>query len=224
MTDRLPNPHLTRRPQMMPGNRNPEHAKDVVDRLFKNVPIPFPVRRQLDNLANTLEARKSELKGHITELSAQVGNLTRELRQVRELQSDDDLIALYNSGAKLLTRQADEIKDLKSELQRGKDERDRLLPKLAEKDKQISQVEDEKKNCREAMRRFQERLAGLELSSPAQDLQAKQSQELVILKQRLEDYRKMADEQQTTIKKLTKENDRLVMALGRQHFNEMDLP
>jgi hypothetical protein len=44
------------------------------------------------------------------------------------------------------------------------------------------------------------------------------------LKQRLEEYCKVAEDQQKHIQRLTKENDRLVMALGRQHFNEMDLP
>jgi hypothetical protein len=83
-------------------------------------------------------------------------------------------------------------------------------------------VEDEKKNCREAMRRLQDRLAGLELGSP--DSQMNPNRESAILKQRVEEYRKVADDQQKHIKKLTQENDRLVMALGRQHFNEMDLP
>lgn len=45
-----------------------------------------------------------------------------------------------------------------------------------------------------------------------------------MLEQRLEDYRKTVDNQKKIIKSLSQDNDRLIMALGRQHFNELDLP
>jgi hypothetical protein len=222
MTDRPPNTPLALRQRMMPSNRTAEHARHVLDRVTRGVPIPAPVYRHLLNLANSLEAGKSELKGHLYDRNAQIRHLKHELEKARTLQSDDGLIQLYNAGGKLISKQADEIKELKRELQRGKDERERLVPKLVEKDNQIAKVEDEKKNCREAMRRLQDRLAGLELGSP--DSQMNPNRESAILKQRVEEYRKVADDQQKHIKKLTQENDRLVMALGRQHFNEMDLP
>ena len=59
-------------------------------------------------------------------------------------------------------------------------------------------------------------------SSP--DVQAKTRQEFEMLEQRLEDYRKTVDNQKKIIKSLSQDNDRLIMALGRQHFNELDLP
>jgi chromosome segregation ATPase len=222
MTDRPPNTPLALRQRMMPSNRTAEHARHVLDRVTRGVTIPASVYRHLVNLANSLEAGKSELKGHLSDRNAQIRHLKHELEKAHALQSDDGLIQLYNAGGKLISKQADEIKDLKRELQRGKDERDRLVPKLVERDKQIAKVEEEKKNCREAMRRLQDRLAGLELGSP--DSQVDPNRELAILKQRLEEYRKVAEDQKEHIQRLTKENDRLVMALGRQHFNEMDLP
>jgi chromosome segregation ATPase len=127
----------------------------------------------------------------------------------------------YTAGTALISKQADELNHLKGELQRGKNERDRLVPKLAEKDKQIAKVEDEKKICREALRRLQGRLEGME-SLP--EVQAKSRQEFEMLEQRLEVYRKTVDDQKKIIKSLSQDNDRLIMALGRQHFNELDLP
>jgi len=173
-------------------------------------------------LADQLEAGKSQLKGHLSERTAELAKVKRELKQARDLQRDDVLIGLYNSGANLLTKQADEIKTLKSELQRGKDEHEKSKSKLVEKNNQISKVEDEKKNCREAVRRLQDRLAALELGSPK--VQGKSDQESAKSKQHIDSYLAMVDEQQKKIDKLTQENARLVMALGRQHFNEMDLP
>jgi chromosome segregation ATPase len=206
----------------MPSAHPPEHARHLVERLLRNVPISVSAYRQLITLANSMEGGKSELRGHLSARTAQLDKATRELKHLQRLQSDDALIGLYSSGATLLSKQADDIKNLKLELQRAKEEYDRLVPKLVEKDKQISQVEDEKKNCREAMRRLEVRLNALEAGP--RDVQAGSNQELVVLKQRLDDYRKMADDQQEHINNLTQENDRLVMPLGRQHFNELDLP
>ena len=205
----------------MPSNRTAEHARQVVDRALRGVQIPPPAHRLLINLANSMEAGKSELKGHISDRNAQIRNLTQELERAHELQTDRGLVDLYTAGTALISKQADELNHLKGELQRGKNERDRLVPKLAEKDKQIAKVEDEKKICREALRRLQGRLEGME-SSP--DVQAKTRQEFEMLEQRLEDYRKTVDNQKKIIKSLSQDNDRLIMALGRQHFNELDLP
>jgi chromosome segregation ATPase len=168
-----------------------------------------------------MEAGKSELKGHLSDRNAQIRNLTQELERAHELQTDRGLVDLYTAGTALISKQADELNHLKGELQRGKNERDRLVPKLAEKDKQIAKVEDEKKICRQALRRLQGRLEGME-SLP--EVQAKSRQEFEMLEQRLEGYRKTVDDQKKIIKSLSQDNDRLIMALGRQHFNELDLP
>lgn len=205
----------------MPSNRTAEHARQVVDRALRGVQIPPPAHRLLINLANSMEAGKSELKGHISDRNAQIRNLTQELERAHELQTDRGLVDLYTAGTALISKQADELNHLKGKLQRGKNERDRLVPKLAEKDKQIAKVENEKEICREALRRLQGRLEGME-SSP--DVQAKTRQEFEMLEQRLEDYRKTVDNQKKIIKSLSQDNDRLIMALGRQHFNELDLP
>ena len=205
----------------MPSNRTAEHARQVVDRALRGVQIPPPAHGLLINLANSMEAGKSELKGHLSDRNAQIRNLTQELERARELQTDRGLVELYTAGTALISKQADELNHLKGELQRGKNERDRLVPKLAEKDKQIAKVENEKEICREALRRLQGRLEGME-SSP--DVQAKTRQEFEMLEQRLEDYRKTVDNQKKIIKNLSQDNDRLIMALGRQHFNELDLP
>ena len=205
----------------MPSNRTAEHARQVVDRALRGVQIPPPAHRLLINLANSMEAGKSELKGHISDRNAQIRNLTQELERAHELQTDRGLVDLYTAGTALISKQADELNHLKGELQRGKNERDRLVPKLAEKDKQIAKVENEKEICREALRRLQGRLEGME-SSP--DVQAKTRQEFEMLEQRLEGYRKTVDDQKKIIKSLSQDNDRLIMALGRQHFNELDLP
>jgi chromosome segregation ATPase len=204
----------------MPSNRTAEHARQVVDRALRGAQIPPPAHRLLINLANSMEAGKSELKGHLSDRNAQIRNLTQELERARELQTDRGLVELYTAGTALISKQADELNHLKGELQRGKNERDRLVPKLAEKDKQIAKVENEKEICREALRRLQGRLEGME-SSP--DVQAKTRQEFEMLEQRLEDYRKTVDNQKI-IKSLSQDNDRLIMALGRHHFNELDLP
>ena len=205
----------------MPSNRTAENARHVVDRALKGVQIPPPAHRLLINLADSMEAGKSELKGHLSDRNAQIRNLTQELERAHELQTDRGLVDLYTAGTALISKQADELNHLKGELQRGKNERDRLVPKLAEKDKQIAKVENEKEICREALRRLQGRLEGME-SSP--DVQAKTRQEFEMLEQRLEDYRKTVDNQKKIIKSLSQDNDRLIMALGRQHFNELDLP
>lgn len=223
MTNHPPNNNRTRHQQMMPNSNRPaEHAKLVLDRVIRGASIPTPVYRQLVTLVNGLELAKSELKGHLSDRNAEIQRLRGELEQARELQSDHGLVQLYNAGTALISKQADELNYMKSEIQRGKDERDRLLPKLAEKDNQLSKVQDEKKNCREAVRRLQDRLAGMELGSPG--VQANSSQELMALKQRLEDSHDRVDDQQRRIEILRQENDRLIMALGRQHFNELDLP
>lgn len=221
MNNHPPLTHRTRQRHIMPSNRTAEHARQVVDRALRGVQIPPPAHRLLINLANSMEAGKSELKGHLSDRNAQIRNLTQELERAHELQTDRGLVDLYTAGTALISKQADELNHLKGELQRGKNERDRLVPKLAEKDKQIAKVENEKEICREALRRLQGRLEGME-SSP--DVQAKTRQEFEMLEQRLEDYRKTVDNQKKIIKSLSQDNDRLIMALGRQHFNELDLP
>jgi len=201
----------------MPGNDHPEHARHKVQRLLRGVELPIGVYRDLCALANTMEAGKSELRGHLGERKAKIASLTRDLEQARELQKDDALIGLYKSGSTLLTKQAEEINSLKVELQCVKDEHEKSKLKLEEKNDQIIKVEDEKQNCRVALRRLEDRQA---VPAP----QAISNEELAKLKQRLQDYHSMVDEQQKHIDKLTRENERLVMALGRQHFNEMNLP
>lgn len=231
----------------MPSSHPPQHARSVTNRILRGVQIPASVYRSLAALADTMEAGKSRLKGQLSDRHAQIAKLDREIKQLRDLQSDDNLIVLYNAGTSLLTRQADdikkqaiEIKKLKGELQRSRDGGERsnrtFALKLAQKDRQISRVEGEKKDCREALRKFEVRLKSLKFGTP--DVQADSTldlaklkqhledstQDLAKLKQRLEDYRMMADEQQKHIKQLTQENNYLVMALGRQHFDELDLP
>jgi chromosome segregation ATPase len=173
-------------------------------------------------VANSLELAKSQLKGHLSDRNADIRKLKGELEQARELQTDHGLIQLYKAGTAMISKQADELKNLKVELQRGKAEHDRLKPKLVEKDNQISKVENEKKICREAMRKLQDRLTGMQLNSP--DVQANSSQEVAAMKQRLEDFNKTVDGLKRQVNQLKQENERLVMALGRQHFNELDLP
>ena len=206
----------------MSSNRPAEHARHVVDRVLRGVPIPTPVYRQLVIVANSLELAKSQLKGHLSDRNADIRKLKGELEQARELQTDHGLIQLYKAGTAMISKQADELKNLKVELQRGKAEHDRLKPKLVEKDNQISKVENEKKICREAMRKLQDRLTGMQLNSP--DVQANSSQEVAAMKQRLEDFNKTVDGLKRQVNQLKQENERLVMALGRQHFNELDLP
>jgi chromosome segregation ATPase len=225
MTNHPPNNHRTRHQQMMPNSNRPaEHARHVFERVIRGVSIPTSVYRPLSTLINGLEAAKSELKGHLSDRKAEIQQLRGELEQARELQSDHGLVQLYNAGTALISKQVDELNNLKSEFQRGKDKRDRLVLKLAENDNQLSKVQDEKKNCHEAVRRLEDRLAGMALGSP--DVQADSSQELVVLKQRLGDSHKKVDDQQRQrqINSLRQENGRLLMALGRQHFNELDLP
>ena len=206
----------------MSSNRPAEHARHVVDRVLRGVPIPTPVYRQLVIVANSLELAKSQLKGHLSDRNADIRKLKGELEQARELQTDHGLIQLYKAGTAMISKQVDELKNLKIELQRGKAEHDRLKPKLVEKDNQISKVENEKKICREAMRKLQDRLTGMQLNSP--DVQANSSQEVAAMKQRLEDFNKTVDGLKRQVNQLKQENERLVMALGRQHFNELDLP
>jgi len=206
----------------MSSNRPAEHARHVVDRVLRGVPIPTPVYRQLVIVANSLELAKSQLKGHLSDRNADIRKLKGELEQARELQTDHGLIQLYKAGTAMISKQADELKNLKIELQRGKAEHDRLKPKLVEKDNQISKVENEKKICREAMRKLQDRLTGMQLNSP--DVQANSSQEVAAMKQRLEEFNKTVDGLKRQVNQLKQENERLVMALGRQHFNELDLP
>lgn len=206
----------------MSSNRPAEHARHVVDRVLRGVPIPTPVYRQLVIVANSLELAKSQLKDHLSDRNADIRKLKGELEQARELQTDHGLIQLYKAGTAMISKQADELKNLKVELQRGKAEHDRLKPKLVEKDNQISKVENEKKICREAMRKLQDRLTGMQLNSP--DVQANSSQEVAAMKQRLEDFNKTVDGLKRQVNQLKQENERLVMALGRQHFNELDLP
>jgi len=206
----------------MSSNRPAEHARHVVDRVLRGVPIPTPVYRQLVIVANSLELAKSQLKGHLSDRNADIRKLKGELEQARELQTDHGLIQLYKAGTAMISKQADELKNSKIELQRGKAEHDRLKPKLVDKDNQISKVENEKKICREAMRKLQDRLTGMQLNSP--DVQANSSQEVAAMKQRLEDFNKTVDGLKRQVNQLKQENERLVMALGRQHFNELDLP
>jgi chromosome segregation ATPase len=193
MTNHPPNNHRTRHQQMMPNSNRPaERAKHVLDRVIRGASIPTPVYRSLVTLVNGLELAKSELKGHLSDRNAEIQQLRGELEQARELQSDHGLVQLYNAGTALISKQADELNYLKGELQHGKDERDRLVSKLVERDNQLSKVKDEKKNCREAVRRLEDRLAGMALGSPG--VQANSGQELVVLKQRLEDYHKQQPE------------------------------
>lgn len=62
--------------------RKDEHGKDAVVRLLKGVSIPSNTHRALINLANSFEAAKGQLRGHVQESRKEVHHLNWRLENV----------------------------------------------------------------------------------------------------------------------------------------------
>lgn len=80
------------------------------------------------------------------------------LDEEREGASDDNLIRLFHGGAALFNKKPDKIKELKSQVQRERDEHERSKRSLSLK---LTEKENEKLVCRETVRKVEDRLATL---------------------------------------------------------------
>lgn len=109
--------------------------------------------------AMDVKALKDELAQTHADHETKIQRLEEELEQARRGYSgDDDLVKLYHAGTAVLTKQAAEIKELKTEGQREKDEKERQEEDftLMKKEK-----DDEKAVLVEAVKQLEGRLASL---------------------------------------------------------------
>lgn len=108
--------------------------------------------------AMDIKALKDELAQAHADHELKIQSLEEELEQARRGYSgDDDLVKLYHAGTAVLTKQAAEIKKLKAEGQREKDEKEKQEDfTLMKKEK-----DEEKAVLVEAVKQLEGRLASL---------------------------------------------------------------
>ena len=115
--------------------------------------------------AMDVKALKSELAQARADHELEIQRLENELEQARRAYTgEDDLVKLYHAGTTVITKQAAEIKKLKAECQREKDEQERqnkdFTLKMKEKD-------EAKAVLVEAVQQLEGRLASLTAESTA---------------------------------------------------------
>lgn len=115
------------------AGHGPEDPRDLVERIFWKHDVRGEPRRRILDVVNMLAMAKSQLQGHLSDRRSKIQRLTRELQLARTKNSEDGLVQLYHAGTKLIEQQANEIKGLKTELQRAKDELDRKEKTVAQR-------------------------------------------------------------------------------------------
>ena len=115
--------------------------------------------------AMDIKALESELARAHADHELEIQNLKDELDQARQGYSgEDDLVKLYHAGTAVVTKQAAEIKKLKAECQREKDEQERQNKALI---LMVKEKDDEKAVLVEAVQLLEGRLASLTTESSA---------------------------------------------------------
>jgi hypothetical protein len=106
-----------------------------------------------------VKALKSELAKAHADHEMEVQALRDELEQARcGYSGDDDLVKLYHAGTAVVTKQAAEIKKLKAECQREKDEQERQNKDFT---LMMKEKDNEKAVLIEAVKQLEGRLASL---------------------------------------------------------------
>lgn len=118
---------------------------------------------QTYNFENLHASHAMEIKSLENEHELQIQSLTEELEQARrDYSGDDDLVELYHAGTRLLAKQTAELKSLKAETQREKDDHERLKKSFT---LEMAEKDNEKAVLTEAVQRLEGRLASLTTES-----------------------------------------------------------
>lgn len=112
-----------------------------------------------------IKALESELAQAHADHELEIQNLKDELEQARQGYSgEDDLVKLYHAGTAVITKQAVEIKKLKAECQREKDEQERQNKDFI---LMVKEKDDEKAVLVETVKQLESRLTPLTTESSA---------------------------------------------------------
>lgn len=152
--------------------QNPRNPRQELGRLLGGLNVNQAPLRGLQSLFTVSELTQSELKGQVANREEKIRKLTQDLKEARDelaqphaRKSDDELTNLYYAGAQLVSKQANEIRVLKKDIQRVKDGGDRLKKTFADqlqhKDNQVAQVEREKVALDGTVQDLEARLASL---------------------------------------------------------------